>query len=164
MSHSGLQREDAADCIRKGVTVVRWAPRSDGVVPPGETPARRAVRACVIPGVYQRSGNSPIVEICVHWYAGRSKRHVSASLGDRKTVRKCLAPAEAAGIVPGGPPMSESDWAKVLKRWFPELADRKLNQVRWGETEPHRTATTSSPCWRPQRSPGSINGSGTRAS
>lgn len=48
-----------------------------------------------------------IVEIYVHWYAGRSKGQVSASLGvDRKTVRKYLAPAEAAGITPGGPPMS----------------------------------------------------------
>lgn len=80
-----------------------------------------------------------IVEIYVHWYAGRSKSQVSASLGvDRKTVRKYLAPAEAAGITPGGPPMSETDWAKLLKSWFPELAGRKLNQVRWGEIEPHR--------------------------
>ena len=48
-----------------------------------------------------------IVEIYVHWYAGRSKGQVSASLGvDQKTVRKYLAPAEAAGITPGGPPMS----------------------------------------------------------
>ncbi|MFF7603209.1 hypothetical protein [Streptomyces mirabilis] len=80
-----------------------------------------------------------IVEIYVHWYTGRSKSQVSASLGvDRKTVRKYLAPAEEAGITPGGPPMSETDWAKLLKRWFPELASRKLYQVRWGEIEPHR--------------------------
>ncbi|MFE7215376.1 hypothetical protein ACFY0A_43125 [Streptomyces sp. NPDC001698] len=80
-----------------------------------------------------------IVEIYVHWYAGRSKSQVSASLGvDRKTIRKYLAPAEAAGITPGGPPMSETDWAKLLKSWFPELASRKLNQVRWAEIEPHR--------------------------
>ncbi|GAA1238038.1 IS21 family transposase [Streptomyces rhizosphaericus] len=80
-----------------------------------------------------------IVEIYVHWYAGRSKSQVSASLGvDRKTIRKYLAPAEKAGITPGGPPMSEADWAKLLKSWFPELTSRKLNQVRWGEIEPHR--------------------------
>ncbi|WP_457456966.1 IS21 family transposase [Streptomyces sp. TE5632] len=80
-----------------------------------------------------------IVEIYVHWYAGRSKSQVAASLGaDRKTIRKYLAPAEAAGITPGGPPMSETDWAKLLKSWFPELAGRKLNQVRWAEIEPHR--------------------------
>ncbi|MEV6029475.1 IS21 family transposase, partial [Streptomyces sp. NPDC052036] len=80
-----------------------------------------------------------IVEIYVHWYAGRSKSQVSASLGvDRKTIRKYLAPAEKAGITPGRPPMSETDWAKLLKSWFPELTSRKLNQVRWGEIEPHR--------------------------
>jgi transposase len=80
-----------------------------------------------------------IVEIYVHWYAGRSKSQVASSLGvDRKTIRKYLAPAEAAGITPGGPPMSEADWAKLLKSWFPELASRRLNQVRWAEIEPHR--------------------------
>lgn len=52
-----------------------------------------------------------IIEIYVHWYAGRSKSQLGASLGvDRKTVRKYLALAEAAGITPGGPPMSEVDW------------------------------------------------------
>jgi len=34
--------------------------------------------------------------------------------------------------------MGETDWAKLLKSWFPELASRKLNQVRWAEIEPHR--------------------------
>lgn len=34
-----------------------------------------------------------IIEIYVHWYAGRSKSELAASLGvDRKTVRKYLAP------------------------------------------------------------------------
>ena len=42
-----------------------------------------------------------ITEIYVHWYAGRSKSALAASLGvDRKTVRKYLAPAEASGPVP----------------------------------------------------------------
>ncbi|MER5757488.1 hypothetical protein [Streptomyces sp. NPDC002088] len=51
-----------------------------------------------------------IVEIYVHWYAGRSKSQLATSLGmDRKTIRKYLAPAEAAGMTPGGPPMSEAD-------------------------------------------------------
>jgi DNA-binding transcriptional regulator LsrR (DeoR family) len=44
-----------------------------------------------------------ITEIYVHWYAGRSKSELAASLGvDRKTVRKYLAPAEAAGISRAG--------------------------------------------------------------
>ncbi|MFE7587892.1 IS21 family transposase [Kitasatospora sp. NPDC057512] len=80
-----------------------------------------------------------IVEIYVHWYAGRSKNQLAASLGvDRKTIRKYLAPAEASGMVPGGLPMSEADWGKLIKSWFPELARRRLNQVTWAEIEPHR--------------------------
>jgi DNA-binding transcriptional regulator LsrR (DeoR family) len=44
-----------------------------------------------------------ICEIFVHWYAGRSKNEVAASLGvARNTVRKDVAVAEAAGLVPGG--------------------------------------------------------------
>ena len=39
----------------------------------------------------------------MHWEAGRSQEQIATSLGvDRKTVRKYLAPAVAAGIVPGG--------------------------------------------------------------
>jgi transposase len=80
-----------------------------------------------------------IVEIYVHWYAGRSKSQVATSLGvDRKTIRKYLAPAEAAGMAPGGPPMSEADWGKLIKSWFPDLARRRLNQLTWPEIEEHR--------------------------
>ncbi len=79
-----------------------------------------------------------ITEIYIHWYAGRSKSALATSLGvDRKTVRKYLAPAEAAGMVPGGPPMSEADWAKLIKEWFPRAADRRLRQVTWPEIDKH---------------------------
>jgi len=45
-----------------------------------------------------------VVEILQHWHAGRPKAEVAASVGvDRGTVRKYVAPAEAAGLVPGGP-------------------------------------------------------------
>lgn len=80
-----------------------------------------------------------IIEIYVHWYAIRSKSEVAASLGvDRKTIRKYLLPAEKSGIVPGGPPMSEADWSKQIKSWFPELADRRLRQVAWSDIDQHR--------------------------
>nr|WP_211264334.1 IS21 family transposase [Streptosporangium amethystogenes] len=80
-----------------------------------------------------------ITEIYVHWYAGRSKSAVATSLGvDRKTVRKYLAAAEAAGITPDGPPMSQADWAALIKRWFPELADSALRQITWPEIDKHR--------------------------
>ena len=53
-----------------------------------------------------------VTEILVHWHAGRSLNEMSQSLGvDRKTIRKYVAPAAAAGIVPGGPAKSEEEWA-----------------------------------------------------
>jgi transposase len=75
-----------------------------------------------------------IVEILVHWYAGRSKNELADSLGvDRKTIRKYLAPAEAAGLAPGGPPVAEQEWAARVRGWFPELADTSLRRVTWPE-------------------------------
>jgi len=80
-----------------------------------------------------------IVEILIHWYAGRSQHELAASLGlDRKTLRKYLAPARAAGIVPGGAPMAEADWRTLVCEWFPELVDTGLRQVSWPVIEPHR--------------------------
>jgi DNA-binding CsgD family transcriptional regulator len=39
-----------------------------------------------------------LIEIYVHWYAGRSQAQIAESLGlDRKTVRKYLGPVVAAG-------------------------------------------------------------------
>ena len=55
-----------------------------------------------------------VTEIFIHWYAGRSLSEVSMSLGvDRKTIRKYLAPAVAAGLAPGGPAMSRQDSARA---------------------------------------------------
>jgi transposase len=80
-----------------------------------------------------------IVEILIHWYAGRSKNELAQSLGvDRKTLRKYLAPAETAGITPGGPAMSEADWRKLVIEWFPQLTDTTLRQVTWPQIEAHR--------------------------
>lgn len=57
-----------------------------------------------------------VTEIYVHWYAGRSKSELAASLGvDRKTIRKYLAPAEATGMTPGGTAMAAEDWAALIK-------------------------------------------------
>jgi transposase len=80
-----------------------------------------------------------VVEILIHWYAGRSQYELSVSLGaDRKTVRKYVAPAVAAGLAPGGPPMAEADWRRLVCEWFPELADARLRQVSWPVIECHR--------------------------
>lgn len=73
-----------------------------------------------------------ITEILVHWHAGRSKSEIAASLGvDRKTISNYVAPAIAAGIRPGGPPISEARWARLVAEWFPELSDTRLRQVTW---------------------------------
>jgi transposase len=80
-----------------------------------------------------------ICEILVHWYAGRSKNEVADSLGvARNTVRKYVAPAEAAGLVPGGPEISGARWVERVREWFPELADTRLRQVTWPAIEAHR--------------------------
>jgi len=76
-----------------------------------------------------------ICEIFVHWHAGRSKNEIAGSLGlSRNTVRKYLAAAEAAGMVPGGPAVSQERWAELAREWFPELADTRLRQVTWRRT------------------------------
>ena len=64
-----------------------------------------------------------VTEILQHWYAGRPKVEVARSLGvDAKTVRRYVAPAEAAGMAPGGPPVSEEQWRALARDWFPQLA------------------------------------------
>jgi transposase len=85
-----------------------------------------------------------VTEIFIHWYAGRSISEVSASLGvDRKTIRKYLAPAVAAGLAPGGPVMSQQDWAALVTRWFPQLADTRLRQVTWPQIAKHHEYITA---------------------
>ena len=55
-----------------------------------------------------------ICEIFTHWHAGRSKNEIAGSLGlSRNTVRKYLAAAEAAGMAPGGPPVSQERWGEL---------------------------------------------------
>jgi transposase len=64
---------------------------------------------------------------------------VCASLGvDPKTVRKYVAPAIAAGLVPGGPPLSGEQWRERVAEWFPAMVDRSLRQSSWPAIEPHR--------------------------
>jgi len=85
-----------------------------------------------------------VTEILIHWYAGRSLNEVSASLGvDRKTIRKYLAPAVAAGLVPGGPAMTQADWVALVADWFPGLTDSRLRQVTWPEIGRHHEYITA---------------------
>ena len=80
-----------------------------------------------------------ITEILIHWYAGRSQHELAASLNlDRKTIRRYLAPAVAAGITPGGPARSAEEWAAAVRGWFPHLVDTRLRQVTWPDIEVYR--------------------------
>jgi transposase len=80
-----------------------------------------------------------IVEILVHWHAGRSQHELAASLNvDRKTIRKYVGPAVAAGMGPGGPARSRDEWARLVRGWFPELVDTRLRQVTWPAIEVYR--------------------------
>ena len=59
-----------------------------------------------------------VAEILEHWYLGRPKAEVARSLGvDVKTVRKYVAAAEAAGLVPGGPPVPAERWLAMAREW-----------------------------------------------
>ena len=80
-----------------------------------------------------------IVEILQHWHAGRPKAVIADSLGvDRKTVAKYIAPAEAAGIAPGGAPLGRTEWAALVTGWFPELIDKKARSLTYGVIDRHR--------------------------
>jgi len=79
-----------------------------------------------------------VVEILEHWYSGRSKTQVAQSLGvDRATVAKYVAPAEAAGLVPGGSAISEEAWRAKVREWFPAMIDTRLRQPSWDQTALH---------------------------
>lgn len=78
-----------------------------------------------------------VTEILTHWYAGRTIAEVARSLGlTRDTVRKYLAPAKAAGMVPGGQPVSPEQWAKLVREWFPELVVPELRHPKFAEIAP----------------------------
>jgi hypothetical protein len=84
-----------------------------------------------------------VTEILVHWHAGRSLNEMSGSLDvDRKTIRKHVAPAVAAGIVPGGAAKSEAEWQELVRGWFPELSDARLRQVTWPAIAAHHDYIT----------------------
>src|SRR4029077_7162286 len=79
-----------------------------------------------------------IIEILVHWHAGRKNSEIAQSLGgDRKTTRKYVAAAQAAGLRPGGPPVSGERWAELARQWFPELPDTRLRQGSWPALPTH---------------------------
>jgi hypothetical protein len=80
-----------------------------------------------------------VVEVLQHWHAGRPKSVVASSLGiDNKTVRKYVAKAEAAGLVPGGPPLGRAEWAELVRGWFPGLVDARARSLTFPVIDAHR--------------------------
>jgi hypothetical protein len=70
-----------------------------------------------------------VTEILVHWHAGRSLNEMSQSLGvDRKTIRKYIAPAVAAGELTGRGPVGH----RRVREPFEELVERFLAVVDGG--------------------------------
>jgi hypothetical protein len=65
-----------------------------------------------------------VVKLLRHWQAGDNVSRMARALGlDRKTVRKYVGRAAAAGLVPGGAAFSQAEWASRVRAWFPELTD-----------------------------------------
>ena len=92
-----------------------------------------------------------VTELMVHWHAGRSQSELAISLGlDRKTVKKYLAPAVEAGIVPGDGPRSLEAWGELVRGWWPELVDTRTG---W-----HTTARVTPGRRRGARPPGGCGG------
>ena len=81
-----------------------------------------------------------IVEVLVHWHAGRKKAEVARSLGvDRGTIQKYVAPAEAAGYAPGdGTTVTAEKWVELVRGWFPELVDPRRRSLTHDTIEAHR--------------------------
>lgn len=79
-----------------------------------------------------------VVEILVHWHAGRRIGELCSSLAvDPKTVHKYIAPAIAAGMTPGGAPLSTEQWTGLVAEWWPGLVDRTGRQKTWPQIQPH---------------------------
>jgi transposase len=78
-----------------------------------------------------------VVELLRHWYAGDGIAKVARGLGlDRKTVRKYVGRAEAAGLSAGGPALSQEEWSARVQSWFPELTDPRCRSSVHGEIAP----------------------------
>src|SRR6266542_3564434 len=114
----------------------------------GGTPPTRAPCCGSAPLVTRRAGEAmtrrsfhvrDVVEILMHWHAGRKMAVVARSLGvDRGTVSKYVSKARRAGLDVGGPPLSPSQGAALVKEWFPELVDPRHRSLTHSATTPPR--------------------------
>lgn len=80
-----------------------------------------------------------IVEILIHWKAGRNKAEVARSLGvDRGTVTKYTAKAESEGYSPDGDQLSTQEWGALVNGWFPELVDPRHRSLTHDTVDAYR--------------------------
>jgi len=79
-----------------------------------------------------------IVDIYLHWQAGRSIQAIARSLGiDRKTVRKYIQVALAAGLEPGVTCTPEQ-WRAFVREHFPGCEDPRRRSDRFALLEAYR--------------------------
>src|SRR6266545_2957647 len=127
-------------------TLVPGHPSSDAPTGPPGREERMAGRSLVA---------IDVTEIMMHWYAGRPKAEVARCLGiDPKTVRKYVCAARAAGLVPGGPPVSPEQWAAHVRMWFPELVAPEIRFPTFsliGRRRARRGGASSRGAPRPKR-------------
>jgi len=79
-----------------------------------------------------------VQEILVHWHAGGASASCARRSASTRRPSAYTASAIAAGIVPGGPPITTVEWTALVEGWFPELSDSSSRQSTWPEIEPHR--------------------------
>jgi transposase len=78
-----------------------------------------------------------VVEILVHWHAGRSKAEIARSLDiDRGTVRKYTARAVQEGFRPAPDGPSRAEWAALVQDWFPEVIDPRARSLTYSLIAP----------------------------
>jgi hypothetical protein len=80
-----------------------------------------------------------VTEMLERWHRGASTTDVAAAVGvDRKTVKKYADCAVAAGIRPGGPPLTPADWTTLIARRHPVIAEPRLRRTTWRELDDNR--------------------------
>lgn len=82
---------------------------------------------------------SGLLDILRLWNDGLPMSRIARDVGvDRKTVRKYVRAAEAAGLRPGAPPEPDDVWAARAHELFPAVMDRSKRQSTWAEIDRHR--------------------------
>jgi hypothetical protein len=84
-----------------------------------------------------------VAEMLARWHRGDSTTDVAAAVGvDRKTVKKYADCALAAGIRPGGTPLSAADWTLLIARRHPVITQPRLRRTTWRELDQNREFIT----------------------